>query len=636
MVGAADCRSAGPWFNSGWKSWFIFVTGSDNVMNQIIQMFNNKSPIRTVITTITRKSVNMVAELDNDTAPSRILDTSGQRLEDYSTVAKAATAIAVALDTKARAAQGTVVQLKSELVRSQQSRTEAKTRADSLSVITLKPPSELGDDTLVDRIPGRLAGESLDRFGSPVFRLALQIQDQHIRLDDEDQLVTDTADLKMTEDALAEDTAAFEDTMQDCLAIQTKAADFDVHTNKSLSEELEALAKAKVVISEKTGDAEYRDNRSMLSSRGGLATELSKSENSIELAQLASRVDFAIHAETSNGDDPVAKVKGLISDMIKRLEEKAPADANHKAFETKHIFNSMRYMTMSQHKDLFLTISMISFGSYTMKSNLVVYFVSCSWPEVMNIHPCVLANNTISYRETLNPCKTSFDACSLQPTDGASGEYAGVLVIRQETEDTRRTEHMRSRMDLLYQRSLQFLPLDEHFAIRSAVMTTSDCWVILDNRLGMLDVTTKECRGLHRYDCVSLEGDTNSQSSLRRTMTRINFWFHFQADEIYVSRVINQHTVQVKEIVVYLSITENLKLFEDDLEGHQNLLLKKNMLKGVIIVDIEMIAAMSYQSPDYSRWNGWQSIVIEFEYGDDWMDKADGNSQCLETYDTMR
>ena len=73
------------------------------------------SPIRTVITTITRKSVNVVAELDNDTASSRILDTIGPRLEDYSTVAKAATAIAVALDTKARAAQGTAVQLKSEL-----------------------------------------------------------------------------------------------------------------------------------------------------------------------------------------------------------------------------------------------------------------------------------------------------------------------------------------------------------------------------------------------------------------------------------------------------------------------------------------------------------------------------------------
>ena len=178
-------------------------------------------------------------------------------------VAKAATAIAVKLDTKARAAQGTVVQLKNALGQSQQS--EAKTRADSLLVITFKPPSEFGTDTVVGRVPGRLAGESLDRLGNPTFRMALQVQEQHVRLD-KDQL---TADLKMTEDALAEDTAAFEDTTQDCLAIQAKVADFDVHTNKSLSEDLEALAKAKAVISEKTDNAEYRDNRSVLSSRGG-------------------------------------------------------------------------------------------------------------------------------------------------------------------------------------------------------------------------------------------------------------------------------------------------------------------------------------------------------------------------------
>ena len=53
--------------------------------------------------------------------------------QDYSAVAKASTATAVALDTNARAAQGTVVQLKSELAQSQQSRTEAKTQADYLS-----------------------------------------------------------------------------------------------------------------------------------------------------------------------------------------------------------------------------------------------------------------------------------------------------------------------------------------------------------------------------------------------------------------------------------------------------------------------------------------------------------------------
>ena len=43
-------------------------------------------------------------------------------------------------------------------------------------------------------------------------------------------------------------------------------------------------------------------------------------------------------------------------------------------------------------------------------------------------------HNTIGYREMLNFLEaylscTGFDACSLQPTNGASGEYAGLLVI---------------------------------------------------------------------------------------------------------------------------------------------------------------------------------------------------------------
>ena len=50
VVRAVDCRSAGPWFDSGWRSWFTFMRCSDNPMNQISQMFISKSPI-------TRKSV---------------------------------------------------------------------------------------------------------------------------------------------------------------------------------------------------------------------------------------------------------------------------------------------------------------------------------------------------------------------------------------------------------------------------------------------------------------------------------------------------------------------------------------------------------------------------------------------------
>ena len=251
------------------------------------------SPITTTvtmpITTITRKPVNIVAEL-----ALWIPDTT-DRLEGNSAGAKVQHANA------------------------------------------LKSTSEFGSDAVVDwmqwfgvptlaggpaadRMPGRLIGESLDKLGNPTFRLALQTQEQHIRLD-EDQLTTDTTDLKMTDDALAKDTAAFEDTTKDCLAIQAKAVEFKA-CNKSLSEDSEALAKARAVISEKTGDVEYQDNRSGLSSRGGSANSLTKSEHSIELAQLASRVVSAMHTEIFNGDDPFAKVKCLISDMSTRLEER--------------------------------------------------------------------------------------------------------------------------------------------------------------------------------------------------------------------------------------------------------------------------------------------------------------------------
>ena len=63
VVKAADCRSAGPWFNSGWRTLFTFVTWYEKLTNDDFLMINIMSPITTSIRTITRKSVNMVAEL---------------------------------------------------------------------------------------------------------------------------------------------------------------------------------------------------------------------------------------------------------------------------------------------------------------------------------------------------------------------------------------------------------------------------------------------------------------------------------------------------------------------------------------------------------------------------------------------
>ena len=56
VVKAADCRSAGPLFNSGWRSCIAFMTWSDKLTNHTAQRNNIMSPI----TAITRKSVNIL------------------------------------------------------------------------------------------------------------------------------------------------------------------------------------------------------------------------------------------------------------------------------------------------------------------------------------------------------------------------------------------------------------------------------------------------------------------------------------------------------------------------------------------------------------------------------------------------
>ena len=503
VVKAADCRSAGPWFNSGRRSWFTFVTGSDNLTNHNIQMINIMSPITTSITTIARKSVKMVAELVK----------RGQPLKPPS-------------EFGAYAVVGWMQRFGVPML--------AGGPAAVYLVTSLKQ---------VHRMPGRLIEESLDRLGNPTFRLALQTQEQHIRLD-EGQLTTDTADLKMTDDVLAEDTATFEDTTQDC---QAKVGEFEAYT-KSLSEDLEALAKAKAVISEKTGDAEYRDNRSMLSSRGGLASSLAKSEHSIELAQLASRVVSAMHAETSNGDDPFAKVKGLISDMIARLEEKASADAAHKA--TSNVY------TVVHRTDGLKTIAKRAQGV----SHLFSFFDETCYPD--DVHAIITVLKEAGVKSTATPAQLTVD-----------GKVSETFV---------RTK----------------LFMQQHKSSETSMISLGSCIMKLDSVVYLASCSWPEVMNIMLMCDMKIKWIDESQGvSLKEFMGA-------------------QHRNQTEDV-------------------------KENMLKGLVIVhcyrfDNEMIAVKSYKSSDCSGWNGWQNIVIETEYGYAWVDKADENSQCLETYDAMR
>jgi DNA repair exonuclease SbcCD ATPase subunit len=59
---------------------------------------------------------------------------------------------------------------------------------------------------------------------------------------------------------------------------------------------------------------------------------LAKKHHSAALAQLASRIATVMRFGSASGEDPFAKVKGLISDMIAKLEREAGDEASEKAY----------------------------------------------------------------------------------------------------------------------------------------------------------------------------------------------------------------------------------------------------------------------------------------------------------------
>merc|ERR1719359_846749 len=157
----------------------------------------------------------------------------------------------------------------------------------------------------------------------------------------QEKKATAEGDLEVTEKDLAEDIKTKSTLHQDCMSA---AEEFEL-TTKSRGEELAALATAKKVIKESTGGAAgqtYFNQVSFmqLSSSADLANveairfvrDLARKSKSPAMAQLASRMSSAIRLGTAAGEDPFAKVKGLITDMIATLESEAEEDASQKAY----------------------------------------------------------------------------------------------------------------------------------------------------------------------------------------------------------------------------------------------------------------------------------------------------------------
>merc|ERR1719252_270251 len=146
----------------------------------------------------------------------------------------------------------------------------------------------------------------------------------------EGELEVTTKDLALAQEAL-------DLTHEDCMQ---KAADHEI-TVKGRKEELAALAKAKKIIQQMTAGAvsqsyDFLQVSAKTSSTGAevvnLIKKLARDQHSAALAQLASRLSAVIRYGAQSGDDPFAKIKGLITDMIAKLMKEAEAEASEKAY----------------------------------------------------------------------------------------------------------------------------------------------------------------------------------------------------------------------------------------------------------------------------------------------------------------
>jgi len=164
-------------------------------------------------------------------------------------------------------------------------------------------------------------------------------EEKSLKASTEENKAVAEGDLAETVKGLAEDNKALATASSTCMTV---AGDHEA-TVKSRTEELTAIATAKKIITETSGGAvgqSYSFLQSTMETRAdlanaevvGLVKKLAKQHHSAALAQLASRINSVIRYGASGGDDVFAKVKGLITDMVTKLEAEAKSEATEKAY----------------------------------------------------------------------------------------------------------------------------------------------------------------------------------------------------------------------------------------------------------------------------------------------------------------
>lgn len=333
--------------------------------------------------------------------------------------------------------------------------------ADLLSLTLLTPPGEWGADVVLGsaqrfgvpmgyggphagffatkdaykrQMPGRLIGISIDAQGNTALRMALQTREQHIKRE------------KATSNIC---------TAQVLLSIM--ASMYGVYHGpkglKGIAARVHGLtAQLSNVLNEvgfKQKNSHYFDT---------LLVEVPSADKAIADCEAKSinirKVNDNHIGISLDETHTIADVNALVTALTGKESHlkshdtttlQAPANfIRTSEFMTHPVFNShhsehemLRYIKYLESKDLSLCHSMIALGSCTMKLNATAEMIPVTMPGFGSLHPFIPRNQATGYTQIFNELSeylkqvTGFAGMSLQPNSGASGEYAGLMVIRE-------------------------------------------------------------------------------------------------------------------------------------------------------------------------------------------------------------
>ena len=342
--------------------------------------------------------------------------------------------------------------------------------ADLLSLTLLTPPGEWGADVVVGSaqrfgvpmgyggphagffatkdeykrmIPGRIIGVSVDVKGKRALRMALQTREQHIKRE------------KATSNIC---------TAQALLAIMAAmyAAYHGPEGLKNIARKINILTGVLSAEVEKYGyrqlNAHFFDTllielpeEVLPETITGLALEKQMNFRNISPTLMGISLDETTRLDDVNEILEVfAKAASKpfeafvcipeVCNNIRTIPDELTRSTKyltHPVFNTYHSETEMmRYMKRLENLDLALNRTMIPLGSCTMKLNAASEMFALSWPEFSAIHPFAPADQAEGYQELIKNLEkdlceiTGFAGFSFMPNSGASGEYAGLMVIR--------------------------------------------------------------------------------------------------------------------------------------------------------------------------------------------------------------